>query len=164
MKKTLALLFCLLFGLSSAAMATESVTISMNHVVPKYVEQVIFTCTASGTGTLTNTPITQQELRYISGMYLYCVSAYPTSGGTAPDAADVFILTANSEDLLGSSDNSTAGNGANLIHATLQKTTIPKLNLIDQPFYPMIDGLITLQVANQGTANANFTIVLTFVK
>jgi hypothetical protein len=97
-------------------------------------------------------------------MYLYCITAYPTSGGTAPDAADVFILNAQSEDLLGSADNSTAGNGANLIHATLSRTTLPKLYLPAVNFYPVVNGILTLQVSNQATNDANYTVVLTFVK
>lgn len=161
MKRLLAVLV-LLGLLVSPAFAVESVTITTNSIVPGYIEQIIYTCTAAADGSITNTPITHQHLRKVAGMYLYCVSAYP--GTVAPDAGDVFILTANSEDLLGSSDNSTAGNGANLIHATLQKTTIPKLNLLNQPFYPLIDGLLTLQIDNQDTDSANFTIVLTFVK
>ena len=163
MKKLLFFVLCLLV-LPNMVMATESVVVTQEHIIPRVIEQVIFTCTGAADGSITNTAFSQQVLRDIQGMYLYCVTAYPTSGGTAPDAADVFILTPGNEDLLGSDDNSTAGNGANLIHATLQKTCIPYLGLLNLNFYPVVHEVLTLQVANQDTDSADFTVVLTFVK
>ncbi len=165
MKKVFALIVCLAILIPSIAFSAGTVTVTRKAVVPQFVEQVIFTCTGDGSnGSIPNTSITQEILRYINGMYLYCITAYPTSGGTAPDAADVFILNAQSEDLLGSADNSTAGNGANLIHATLSRTTLPKLYLPAVNFYPVVNGILTLQVSNQATNDANYTVVLTFVK
>ena len=169
MKKTLAIIFCLaLVFVSSLAFAAGTVTVTRNSVVPKFVEQIIFTCVGdvagATAGSIPNTAFTQQDLRYVQGMYLYAVTAYPVSGGTAPDAADVFILTPNNEDLLGSTDNTTAGNGLNLIHASLQKTCIPKLGAVSVNFYPVVSEILTLKVLNQGTAEADWVIVLTFVK
>lgn len=165
MKRLFALIICIVLLVPAISFADGTVAVSTKTIIPKFIEQVVFTCVGdSGGGTIPNTAITQQVLAKISGMYLYCVTAYPTSGGTAPDAADVFILNQNSEDLLGSADNSTAGNGANLIHATLTRTTIPRLYLPGVNFYPVVYGLLTLQVANQGTNSAEFTIVLTFVR
>lgn len=165
MKRLFALIVCLAILIPSLAFSAGTVTVTRKAVVPQYVEQVVFTCTGdSSSGSIPNTAITQEMLRYINGMYLYCVTAYPTSGGTAPDAADVFILNQNSEDLLGSADNTTAGNGASLIHATLTRTTLPKLYLPSVNFFPVVNGLLTLKVSNQSTASANYTVVLTFVK
>jgi len=109
------------------------------------------------------------ELGEVTGWYLYSVKAYPTSGGTAPDAADVFILDENDMDLLGSIDGgTTAYNGLNLIHATLTKMTIPSYydtragsNL---NYFHMIDGTLTLKVSNQATNSADFTIECTFIQ
>jgi hypothetical protein len=102
----------------------------------------------------------------ISGKYyLYTVAAYPTSGGTAPDAADVFILDAKGEDLLGSADaGTTAKNGLNLIHATLKKTTFPYSTYLQQAYFPFIINNLTLKVSNQATNSANYTIELIFVR
>jgi len=163
MKRLFALIVCLAILIPSVVFATGTVTVTRKAIVPQYIEQVIFTCVGDATdGSIPNTPITQEILRHISGMYLYCVTADP--GAVTPDAADVFILNARSEDLLGSADNTTAGNGANLLHATLTRTTLPKLYLPGVNFYPVVDGLLTLQVSNQGTVDATYVITLTFVK
>lgn len=163
MKRLFALIVCLAILIPSVVFAAGTVTVTRKAIVPQYIEQVIFTCVGDASnGSIPNTAITQEILRYINGMYLYCVTADP--GATQPDAADVFILNARSEDLLGSADNSTAGNGANLLHATLTRTTLPKLYLPGVNFYPVVDGLLTLQVSNQGTVDATYVITLTFVK
>jgi len=165
MKKVFALIVCLAILIPSIAFSAGTVTVTRKSVIPNFIEQIIFTCTGdSSDGSIPNTSFTQQDLRHVIGMYLYAVTAYPTSGGTAPDAADVFILNAQNEDLLGSADNSTAANGANLIHASLGRTTLPRLTLPSVNFYPVVSGLLTLQVANQATHSANYTVVLTFVK
>lgn len=163
MKKLFLILLAVIIVLPSVVFGAGTVTITTNSVVPKYVEQIIFTCVGdSAAGTIPNTTITQQHLAKIVGMYLYTVTADP--GGVAPDAADVFILNQRGEDLLGSDDNVTAVNGLNLIHATLTKTAIPALGHSNTNFYPLIDGLITLQVSNQATVSATWVITCTFVK
>lgn len=131
---------------------------------------ITFLCTGdSGDGTIPNTVITAANFEKVKGWYLYEVEAYPTSGGTAPDAADVFILDANTIDLLGSEDGgTTAYAGLTLIHATLGRVTKPNMYLpragLHVNDYPMIKNLITLKVSNQATVSANWTIVLTFVR
>ena len=102
-------------------------------------------------------------------MRLYQVEAYPTAGGTAPDAADVFILDADGMDLLGSVDGSTtAYRGLNLIHATLKYATTPDIYHLGQTahadYHPVVTEALTLKVSNQATARADWTIVLTFIK
>jgi len=102
------------------------------------------------------------------GAYLYEVRAYPTSGGTAPDEASVFILQ-NSQDLLGSIDGSTtAYRGSKLIHATLPSMTggdyYNRGTGAHSPWHHKITGALTLKVADQITASADWTIDLVFVR
>jgi len=104
----------------------------------------------------------------IRGWYLYEVQAYPTSGGTAPDAADVCVLDADGLDLLGSVDGTTAYNGLNLIHATLKSIAQP--DSFDRPhtahvdYYPIIKSALTVTTANQGTGSSEWTVELIFVR
>jgi len=124
-------------------------------------------CTGSpDDGAIPNTAISTDIMALVQGThYLYTVAAYPTSGGTAPDAADVFILDANGEDLLGSVDGGTTANkGLNLIHATLKKTTLPYSTYLSMFYYPAVSGTLTLKVSNQATHSANYTIELIFVR
>ena len=89
----------------------------------------------------------------ILGMRLALVEAFPTVGGTAPDAADVTVKM-NGLDLLG-------GNGVNLIHATSTLSTYPMIDGMEAE-YP-VRAVLAIGVANQGTNAATFTIRLTFV-
>lgn len=125
---------------------------------------VTLICTGdSSDGSIPNTVISGGN-EYI-GMYLYSVTAFPTSGGTAPDAADVFILDSDGEDLLGSVDGgTTALKGANLIHATLTKTTLPYSTYLSMHYFPSVTSSLTLKVANQATNSANYTIKIKFVR
>lgn len=168
MKKTIALilfiftLFISTLSFAAGASVTQTVT-----VFPGGMVQIKFICTGDdGTGAIPDTAISTANMKTILGShYLDQVRAYPTAGGTAPDAADVFILDANGEDYLGSADGGTTANkGANLIHATLPKSTGPySYNMSSYWFFPVTNTL-TLKVSNQETASANYTIELTFVK
>ena len=136
------------------------------------IRTITFLCThgeAGAAGDIPDTELTARNFEKVKGWYLYQVEAFPTSGGTAPDAADVFILDANDIDLLGSEDNgTTAYAGLNLIHATLGRACLPNMYLpragLHINYYPLIKNLITLKVANQATAAANWTVVLTFLR
>jgi len=110
-----------------------------------------------------NTAMDTNSYNHIKGWKLKSVSAYPTAGGDAPDVADVFILM-GSQDLLGSSDAGTTsdGNGTNLIHATLRKTTDPIFNNAVAVQHPRITGNLTLKVTNQTTVSADYTVELNF--
>ena len=88
--------------------------------------------------------------------YLYQVIAYPTTGGTAPDAADVTVTMAG-QDLLG-------GKGVNLIHATATQDTFPYSLFMTSYRFPAVTSALTLTVANQATASANYTLELVFVR
>jgi hypothetical protein len=133
---------------------------------------VVFTCVGDdGNGSVSNTATsgTSGIDAHILGWYLYSIMAYPLSGGTAPDAADVMLYDANGMDLLGSADaGTTPYGGANLIHATLTKITFPyfyNTNLgTYQIYFPLITGALTLDVDNQGTNDAEYVIVLTLVR
>jgi len=96
----------------------------------------------------------QDYTSLIRGWDLVEVRAYPTSGGTAPDAADVTV-TENSLDLLD-------GNGTGLIHATATKTTYPQKDGL--PAHLRVLGAVTVTVTNQATASADYTIELRFEK
>ena len=142
------------------------------YPIKKYgdnIQTIVFECIGDGTGAISNTDTNAENTAAITGWYLYRVQAYPTSGGTAPDAADVMIYDVAGEDLLGSEDGgTTAYNGLNLIHATLTRSTIPDLYIpragVHQAFYPGITGALTLDVDNQATASADWTVVLTFTR
>jgi hypothetical protein len=116
-----------------------------------------FVCTgASDDGSIPATPISAANMKLIQDKTrLLSVMAYPTSGGTAPDAANV-TLTMNGQDLLG-------GAGANLIHATATQDAYP-LNTGGDIRFPLITNTVTLGVAAQATVSANYTIEATFGK
>jgi len=162
MKKILLSLLFLLIAQSawSAGSCTQTAT-----RMPDGFYSVKFICTGdSSNGSIPNTAISNASMGVISGSHwLYTVSAYPTSGGTAPDAADVFILDANGEDLLGSVDGgTTAKKGLNLIHATLKNSTFPFSNFMQRYYFPPVTGVLTLKVLNQATPSPNYTVELVF--
>ncbi len=125
---------------------------------------LIFTCTGDATdGSIPNQSITGSWLSFIKGWNFEEVIAFPTVGGTAPDAADVFVLDENGEDMLGSPDGGTTpGYGANLIHATLTKSCVPYMVAIGATKTRPILGALTLKVSGQATVSANYTIKLVF--
>lgn len=119
---------------------------------------VTLTCTGdSSDGSVPDTVIGDTAMARIKGKaYLYSVTAFPTSGGTAPDAADVTAKMSN-EDLLG-------GKGTGIIHATATQSTYPYSEFMTGYWKPVVIDSITVSVANQATASANYTINLFFQK
>lgn len=115
-------------------------------------------CTGDSTnGSLPTQTVSDANMAEIQGShFLYQVVAYPTSGGTAPDAADITVLQ-NTQDLLG-------GKGTNLIHATNTLNSHPYNSTMTAYYYPAIINTITVAVANQSTNSANWTMELVFVK
>ncbi len=112
----------------------------------EYVE-VTFTCVSDDTnGTIADTAM----LFDAKGWYLYNVETAP--GGTAPDAADVLIKNAAGRDLLD-------GNGTNLIHASAVQSMSDAM-----PYFELVTGTLTLDVDNQATNDALYTVKLTFIK
>lgn len=120
---------------------------------------VSFVCTGdSSNGSIPSTLMSTvfYEIIRKNNCYLYQVVAFPTSGGTAPDAADVTV-TMDGQDLLG-------GQGVGLIHATATQDVFPYSAFMTSYRFPLITNNLTLAVANQATASANFTILLKFVR
>jgi hypothetical protein len=115
-------------------------------------------CTGdSGDGSIPKQSVYNSSIAANTGaIYLYQVKAYPTVGGTAPDAADITVNMDNL-DLLG-------GKGVNLIHATATYDTLPYSTFMAAYRFPAITHGVSVAVANQGTASANYTIELIFVK
>lgn len=176
MKKIKAfIIFMTVLLFASTTWAAGTVTQSIVEI-SKGVYQVTFICIGdSGNGSIPNTDTADNGSNgnvlngVIRGTLLYRVEAFPTSGGTAPDVADVMIYDSDGLDLLGSEDGgTTAYAGLSLVHATLKRRTIPNLYLpragLHSNDYPLIASVLTLDVDNQGTASADWTIVLTFVR
>ena len=170
MKKLFMALILTLF-LTASVHAAGTVTQSMETYGGDDKVVVTFLCTGDASdGSIPNTTLSADIYTYVKGMYLYEVGAFPTTGGTAPDEANVFVLdTKTGIDLLGSEDGgTTAYGGLKLIHATLGQIAKPNIYLprAGQHGYnsPIIKSLPILKVTAQGTNSANFTIVMTFVK
>lgn len=119
---------------------------------------VSIACTGDvANGSIPTVTLSADIMALIEGThYLYLVSAYPTSGGTAPDAADVTVVMGG-VDLLGEK-------GVNLIHATNRQDTFPYSVFMTSYRFSAVTGQITLTVANQATASANYTLELVFVR
>ncbi len=143
---------------------TQSVVDVPGTFVVSPMKVLTFTCIGSvDDGSIPDTAISAANLALLKGYYLYTVTADP--GGTPPDVADVFLLDAASEDLLGSIDGGTTANkGLSLIHATLTKTTMPFTHYLGQHYFPAVTGTITLRVTNQATVSATYTITLIFAR
>ena len=168
LRTILTLAYCLVF--SSTLWAAGRIAPGKQAQIASDIRTLTFICVGdSGNGSVPNTTTNTKNTGFITGWYLYKVEVFPTSGGTAPDAADLMIYDADGLDLLGSEDGgTTAFAGLTLVHATLKRATLPNLYLPRDGshvnFYYEIRGAITLDVDNQGTASADWTIVLTFVK
>lgn len=140
-------------NLYAAGSCTQTLSVTSNPIM----KTIKFVCTGdAANGSIPNTAISAANYSEIDGYYLYMVSAYPTAGGTAPDAADVTILH-GAYDVLG-------GKGANLIHATATQDVIPYSTFMSSYRYWPVTGILILAVANQATNSANYTVELTFVR
>lgn len=119
---------------------------------------VTLACTGDAVnGSIPTITISTATMALLAGKYyLYTVTAYPTPAGDAPDAADVTVLMLG-QDLLG-------GKGVNLIHATATQDAFPYNVFLSSYRFPMIIGGLTVAVANQATAAADYTLKLVFVR
>jgi hypothetical protein len=114
-------------------------------------------CTDSNPAGGFTTTISAENMNLIKWKYyLYSVTTYPTSGGTAPDAADVTV-NMSGQDLLGAK-------GASLIHASATQDILPYSAFMTGYRFPAVIDDLTVGVSNQGKASANFTIDLLFVR
>lgn len=112
---------------------------------------ITFTCTSHTDGTIPNTDSDDANTEIMKGKQLIAVITRP--GGTAPDAADVLIKNEGSRDLLG-------GKGTGLIHATAEQSCTPYNTFTSCWEYPIIYGPLTLDVDNQVTNGATYTVEL----
>jgi hypothetical protein len=158
MKKTfLFVAIILLWAVSVFGATPGSVVQSMAGYGPS-VQVVKFVVTSGDAGAMPTTAISTSYMNTLKagGYYLYNVKAYPTSGGTAPDAADITVIM-NGLDLLG-------GKGANLLHATATQDTFPYSTVMSSWRYPLVNNTITVALANHSTNTAHFTFEFVFVK
>lgn len=148
MKRLLIALFLLIAVFASSSHAADFLSQNPAYNVGEYIKVIKWNCKgAAPANTATNT----ENTRLITGWFLYKVIADP--GGTAPDAADVLIYDTGGEDQLN-------GNGTNLIHATSTQSTYPEID--GQAAMQPVIGALTLDVDNQGTANALYDIWMIF--
>lgn len=171
MKKLITILTAFFLIIATNAWAAGTVTQSIEEIA-KGVYELTFICTGDASnGTIPNTDTADKGTNgnvingIIRGLKLVEVSAFPTSGGTAPDAANVLVYDSDGLDLLGSEDGGTTSYaGLTLIHATLKRRTVPNAYLpragVHANYNPTITGVLTLDVDAQATASANWTIVL----
>ena len=137
--------------------------------VSSHVRTLTFVCTGDASdGSVPNTDTNTANTAFIQGWYLYKVEAFPTSGGVAPDAASVMIWDDGGLDLLGSEDNLTAYAGLNLVHAASKRACLGNIYLpragLHANYHDPIKSALTIHVADQSTASAEYTLVLTFVR
>lgn len=157
MKKYIAIIITVIMLMASNLWAAESCTQTLSDTANPIMKKLTFFCTGdAANGSIPNTDISAANIAALEGFYLYMVSAYPTAGGTAPDAADVQILQ-GTFDILG-------GKGVNLIHATARQDVYPySLFMASWRYWP-ITTTLALSVANQATHSANFAVELIFVR
>jgi hypothetical protein len=158
MKKLISIIILAVMLMASNVWAVAGSCVQTPSALSPYVFQVKFVCTGDSTnGTLPTQTIDSATMATLTGnYYLYTVTAYPTVGGTAPDAADVAVKM-DGMDLLGAK-------GVNLIHATATYDTLPYSAFMSSYRYPMVTNTLTYTVTNQGTVSATWTTDLLFVR
>ena len=166
-KKLLGLLLVLLLGLPLVALSAELVTEGELQKSGKGIYEVAYTLQTDTSGDITATTFSDDLVAKVKGKWLMHVEAFPTVGGTAPDAADVVVKDENGIYVLGSIDGGvTAKNGLSLIHATIPKACLPAMYLTGTTafvnYYWPIRGALTFDILNQGTNTAHITLVFVF--
>jgi len=147
MKKLFIVMMALLFA--GMAYGAGECTQDGAVQVDQSTRTLTFTCVGdSSGGSIPDTATNTANSAFIKGWRLYDVEVDP--GTTQPDAADVLIKNAAGRDFLD-------GLGTNLIHATATQSMGDSM-----PFFDVIDGAITLDVDNQATGSATYTVKLTF--
>ncbi len=160
MKKIFILILGIAFYLPTICLGAGSCVETVKSYTGGHV-YIDLTCTGDAAGATPGTIPTQtlsaEAMALIQGThYLYRVVTKPTAGGTAPDAADVTV-NMDGQDVLGAK-------GVNLIHATATQDTLPYSTFMSSYRYPPVKSQITVGVANQATAGANWTLSLEFVR
>ena len=154
------LLLALALVIMSSLPATAAGTYTIEHgwidrAETSYEVVIRYTGDASD-GSVPAVTLPAEVMSKITGIYLYSVTAYPTTGGTAPDAADVAVND-GSFDVLG-------GKGVNLIPASGQNDAFPYSVFMGSWRYWIVKNVLNVAVANQATPSANFTVVLKLVR
>jgi len=170
MKKLISVL--LIMGLLLVAipsLAVESVVEGSLERSGTEIYEVAFTITTAADGSVTATAFSDTLIASLKGKYFLQVDAFPTPGGTAPDAADVVVKDENGIYYLGSiDDGATAYTGLNLIHATIPKSCLPNMYLTGQTshvnYHWPIRGALTFDVLNQATDSADITLIFIFTE
>jgi len=178
-KRMLGIAVALVLIFSGAALAAEGYVWSVQQFdngPPGFNSSIAVTvaCTAkadaSVTASLTSTDLHtfgsggKTITQWMKGGYLYYVTADLTVGGTAAtDNSDLVVLDSGDMDLLGSPDGGTTPYaGANIIHSTLKRGTLPyqyNAGLTSySPFYHQILGPLTFDVTNNAVNDATFTL------
>jgi len=164
--KVLALLIGLLL-VAIPSYAAESVTPGYVYPIGTHLWAIEYTITTAADGSITATTFTDSAYQILRGKYFIQVTAFPTVGGTAPDAADLVMHDEQGNALLGSVDGgTTAYAGLNLIHATLTKSCLPSMYLTGQDahinYYWPVTSKFTFDIINQATDSANITLRFIF--
>jgi hypothetical protein len=127
-------------------------TVTQTHErVTKNYYIITFSCTSHTDGSIPDTDTDDANTKILKGKQLIAVITRP--GTVAPDAADVLIKTEGARDLLG-------GKGVNLIHDTAEQSCTPYNTFTSCWEYPIIYGPLTLDVDNQVTNGATYTVEL----
>lgn len=173
MKRLIIIISLLLLAFPTGALADGSViqgeilNVGEDRLNSNPLRTITFTCTGDSVdGSVPDTIMTIRNFEKVKGWCFRGVETYPISGGTAPDAASIFVFDDGDMDLLGSEDGTTPYAGLNLIHATLKRACfgnlyLPRAGLHTNYFTP-VKGLLTLKVIDQATASADYAIVLIF--
>jgi hypothetical protein len=165
---TIALLFIALLIMPFICHAAGSCTQTMKYTSNPSVRAISLVCTGDAVnGSIPDQVLPSTVLADVEGYYLYSVTAYPTAGGTAPNGGNVVILDDRGEDWLGSADGGTTPvKGLSLINTTYTNTTLPFSHFTGTWCYFAVKNktTLTIKVTGQTTANANYTLELTFAK
>jgi len=169
MKKLLVVILgLLLVAIPCFSFAAESVVEGQLERSGDGIYEVAFVIQTAADGSITATTFSDDLVSKLKGKYFLQVDAFPTPGGTPPDAADLVVYDENGIYYLGSVDGgTTAKNGLNLIHATIPKSCLPAMYLTGTTahvnYYWPVRGALTFDIINQGTDTAHITLIFVFV-
>ncbi len=158
-KISILLLAVMVSLLLSQTQAFAAGTASTPRVVPIGTMMRIISVTFKGDaadGSVPAVTLPDAIMADLKGYYLYSVRAYPVSGGTAPDPANVAVNNPR-KDLLGAL-------GVGLVPASGENEMLPYNAFTEKDFYPAIVDPLTIEVTGQGTPSADFTVDLIAVR
>jgi hypothetical protein len=154
----------LLFFLVFQAQSWAACSVGTPEFFSNGTGQVTVTCEGSGSTDEVTVAITSLEgYGTKTGYFVTDVTAWTPAGGTAPDEADVLIFdtTVDStikQDMLGSTDGTTAVNGLGLIDSGLVPQRVKPVTTNGSEGPMQVYGDILVRVVNQATAGADYKI------